>query len=132
MKTSKPVVAACAAPEPGTWKQYFLLTYYEMEDMKTAPRVMKGDKHPLAGGYPVIGKIGVFLKQITCAVLGGVYQLGWHVTLQHLVCSHLLWHWSHAAAMNSGSTQSIEFHLKFPDVSRKIFQVSYYISIWLF
>lgn len=115
MKTLKPVVA----PQHGTWRQYFLLTYYEMEDVKTACRVTKGDVHPLAGGYPVIGKtqLGVLLKQITCAVWGGVCQHGWHVTLQQLVCSHLCWHWSRAAAMNSGSTQSIEFHLKLPDVS---------------
>lgn len=119
MKTSKPVVAACAAPEHRTWRQYFLLNDNEMEDVKTAHRVMKGDIHPLAGGYPVIGKtqLGVFLKQKTCAVQGGVYQPGWHFTLQQLLCSHLCWHWSRAAAMNSGSTQSIEFHLKLPDVS---------------
>lgn len=54
MKTSKPVGAACVAPEHGTWRPYFLLTYYEMENVNTACRVVKGDIHPLAGGYPVI------------------------------------------------------------------------------
>lgn len=114
-----------------------------MEDVKTAHRVMKGDIHPihpLTGGYPVIGKtqLDVLLKQITCAVWGGVYQPGWHVTLQQLVCSHLCWHWSRAAAMNSGSTQSIKFHLKLPDVSSSekhfkcLIMSQYYYFMWVY